>query len=86
MATEEATTAAEEATAAASGKGKEIADEASEHEAFMFQNLVGEKLSKAEIEEHKSQYFYALFFIYPYYKIKKLPITSNFKITLFDFY
>jgi hypothetical protein len=51
MATEESTTAAEEATAAASGKGKEIADEASEHEAFMFQNLVGEKLSKAEIEE-----------------------------------
>jgi hypothetical protein len=53
MATEEATTAAEEATAAASGKGKEIADEASEHEAFMFQNLVGEKLSKAEKEELK---------------------------------
>ena len=51
MATEEATTAAEEATAAVSGKGKEIANEASEHEAFMFQNLVGEKLSKAEIEE-----------------------------------
>jgi hypothetical protein len=46
MATEEATTAAEEAVAAASGKGKEIADEASEDEAFMFQNLVGEKLSK----------------------------------------
>jgi hypothetical protein len=51
MAAEEATTAAEEAVTAASGKGKEIADEASENEAFMFQNLVGEKLSKAEIEE-----------------------------------
>jgi hypothetical protein len=53
MATEEATTAAEEAVAAASGKEKEIADEASEDEAFMFQNLVGEKLSKTEIEELK---------------------------------
>jgi hypothetical protein len=51
MAAEEATTAAEEAVTAASGKGKEIADEASENEAFMFQNLVGEKLSTAEIEE-----------------------------------
>ena len=53
MATEEATTAAEEAMAAVSGKEKEIADEASEDEAFMFQNLVGEKLSKTEIEELK---------------------------------
>ena len=51
MAAEEATTAAEEAVTAASGKGKEIADETSEDEAFMFQNLVGEKLSKAEREE-----------------------------------
>ena len=51
MAAEEATTAAEEAATAASEKGKEIADEASKNEAFMFQNLVGEKLSKAEIEE-----------------------------------
>ena len=51
MAAEEATTAAEEAVTAASGKGKEIADEASENETFMFQNLVGEQLSKAEIEE-----------------------------------
>jgi hypothetical protein len=51
MAAEEATTAAEEAVTAASGKGKGIADEASEDEAFMFQNLVGEKLSKAEREE-----------------------------------
>ena len=53
MATEEATTAAEEAMTAVSGKEKEIADEASEDEAFMFQNLVGEKLSKTEIEELK---------------------------------
>jgi hypothetical protein len=53
MATEEATTAAEEAMAAVSGKEKEIADEASEDEAFMFQNLVGEELSKTEIEELK---------------------------------
>jgi hypothetical protein len=51
MAAEEATTTAEEVATTASGKGKEIADEASEDEAFMFQNLVGEQLSKAEIEE-----------------------------------
>jgi hypothetical protein len=51
MAAEEATTAAEEAVTAASKKGKEIADETSENEAFVFQNLVGEHLSKAEIEE-----------------------------------
>ena len=53
MAAEEATTAAEEAVAAESGKEKEIAAEASEDEAFIFQNLVGEKLSKTEIEELK---------------------------------
>jgi hypothetical protein len=53
MATEEATTATEEAMAAVSGKEKKIADEASEDEAFKFQNLVGEKLSKTEIEELK---------------------------------
>ena len=53
MATEEATTAAEEAMAAVSEKEKEIADEASEDEAFMFQNLVGQELSKTEIEELK---------------------------------
>src|SRR5688572_13628206 len=53
MATKEATTAAEEAMAAVPGKEKEIVDEASEDEAFMFQNLVGEKLSKSEIEELK---------------------------------
>jgi Asp/Glu/hydantoin racemase len=53
MAAEETTTAAEEAVAAASGKEKEIAAEASEDEAFIFQNLVGEKLSETEIEELK---------------------------------
>ena len=51
MAAEETTTAAEETVTAALGKGKEIADEASENEAFIFQNLVGEQLSKAEVEE-----------------------------------
>ena len=51
MAAEEATTAAEEAVTAASKKGKEVADETSENEAFVFQNLIGEHLSKAEIEE-----------------------------------
>jgi hypothetical protein len=53
MAAKEATAAAEEAADTASEKGKEIADEASENEAFMFQNLVGETLSKPEIEELK---------------------------------
>jgi hypothetical protein len=53
MATEEATTAAEETMAAVSGKEKEISDETSEDEAFMFQNLVGQELSKTEIEELK---------------------------------
>jgi hypothetical protein len=53
MATEEATTAAEEAMAAVSEKEKEIADETSEDKAFMFQNLVGQELSKTEIEELK---------------------------------
>ncbi len=54
MAAEEATTAAEEAATAASEKGKEIADEASENETFMFRNyLVGQELSKTEIEELK---------------------------------
>jgi hypothetical protein len=53
MAAEEATTAAEETMAAVSGKGKEIADDTSEDETFMFQNLVGQELSKTEIEELK---------------------------------
>ena len=50
---EEDTTAAEETMAAVSGKEKEISDETSEDEAFMFQNLVGQELSKTEIEELK---------------------------------
>jgi hypothetical protein len=53
MATEEATTVAEEAMAATSGKEKKIADETSEDEAFMFQNLVGQELSEAKVEELK---------------------------------
>ena len=53
MAAEEAATAAEEAMAAVPGKEKEIVDEASEDEAFMFQNLVGQELSEAEVEELK---------------------------------
>ncbi len=53
MTTEEVTTTAEEATIVASAKGKEIADEASENETFMFRNLIGEQLSKAEIKELK---------------------------------
>ena len=53
MTTEEVITTAEEAATVASAKGKEIADEASENEAFAFQNLVGEHLTKAEIEELK---------------------------------
>ena len=51
MTTEEVTTTAEEAATVASAKGKEIADEASENETFMFRNLIGEQLSKAEIKE-----------------------------------
>jgi hypothetical protein len=51
MAAEEATTAAEETMATLPGKGKEIAEDTSEDEAFIFQNLVGQELSKAEIEE-----------------------------------
>jgi hypothetical protein len=50
---EEVTTAGEETMAAVSGKEKEISDETSEDEAFMFQNLVGQELSKTEIEELK---------------------------------
>jgi DNA polymerase I-like protein with 3'-5' exonuclease and polymerase domains len=53
MAAEEAAAAAKETVTAASKKGKEIADEASEDEAFAFQNLVGEHLTKAEIKELK---------------------------------
>jgi hypothetical protein len=53
LAVEEATTAVEETMAAAPRKGKEITDDTSEDEAFMFQNLIGQELSKTEIEELK---------------------------------
>jgi hypothetical protein len=51
MAIEEAATAAEEAVATVPEKKKEIAEDASEEENFNFQNLIGQKLSKAENEE-----------------------------------
>jgi hypothetical protein len=53
MAAEEAATAGEETMATVPGKGKEIAEDTSEDEAYIFQNLVGQELSKAEIEELK---------------------------------
>jgi hypothetical protein len=53
MATEEAVAAAEEAMATVPEKEKEIAEDASEKEIFNFQNLVGQKLTKAEKEELK---------------------------------
>jgi hypothetical protein len=51
MATEEATTAAEETMAIVPGKEKEIAEDTSEEENFNFQNLTGQELTKAEKEE-----------------------------------
>jgi hypothetical protein len=51
MAAEEAATAAEETMAIVPGKEKEIAEDTSEEENFNFQNLIGQKLSKAEKEE-----------------------------------
>ena len=53
MAAEEAATTAEETMATMPGKGKEIAEDTSDDEAYSFQNLVGQKLSKAEKEELK---------------------------------
>jgi hypothetical protein len=53
MAAEEATTAAEETMATVPEKGQDKAEDTSEDEAFIFQNLVGQELSKAEIEELK---------------------------------
>ena len=53
MAAEEAATTAEETMATVPGKGKEIAEDTSDDEAYSFQNLVGQKLSKAEKEELK---------------------------------
>jgi hypothetical protein len=57
MAAEEAATAAEETLAPApekeKGKEKEIAEDTSEENDFNFQNILGQKLSKAEKEELK---------------------------------
>jgi hypothetical protein len=50
---EEAATVTEEILATVPGKGKEIAEDTSDDEAYLFQNLVGQKLSKAEKEELK---------------------------------
>jgi hypothetical protein len=52
MATEEAATATEETTAAKPEK-EEMTEDTSEDEAFKFQNLVGQELTKAEKEELK---------------------------------
>jgi hypothetical protein len=51
MATEETATAAEETLAPVPGKEKEIAEDTSEERDFNFQNILGQKLSKAEKEE-----------------------------------
>jgi hypothetical protein len=48
MAAEEAATAAEETLDTVPGKGKEIAEDTSEEKDFNFQNIIGQKLSKAE--------------------------------------
>jgi hypothetical protein len=51
MAVEEAATAAEGTLATVPRKGKEIAEDTSEEKDFNFQNIIGQKLSKAEKEE-----------------------------------
>jgi hypothetical protein len=51
MAAEEAAAAAEETLATVAGKGKEIAEDISDENDFHFQNIIGQKLSKAEKEE-----------------------------------
>jgi hypothetical protein len=51
MAAEEAAVAAEETLATVPGKGKEIAEDISDEKDFNFQNIIGQKLSKAEKEE-----------------------------------
>jgi hypothetical protein len=53
MAAEEAGVATEKSMAAVPEKGKEIAEDTSDDEAYSFQNLVGQKLTKDEIEELK---------------------------------
>ena len=50
---EEAATVTEEILATVPGKGKEIVEETSDDEAYSFQNLIGQKLTKDEIEELK---------------------------------
>jgi hypothetical protein len=50
-ATEEAATAAEETLAPVPKKEKEVAEETLEEKDFIFQNILGQKLSKAEKEE-----------------------------------
>jgi hypothetical protein len=51
MAAEEATAAVEETLATVPGKGKEIVEDTSKEKDFNFQNIIGQKLSKAEKEE-----------------------------------
>jgi hypothetical protein len=51
MAVEEAAAAAEETLATVPGKEKEIAEDTSEEKDLNFQNIIGQKLSKAEKEE-----------------------------------
>jgi hypothetical protein len=51
IATEEAATAAEETLATVPRKEKEIAEDTLEEKDFNFQNIIGQKLSKAEKEE-----------------------------------
>jgi hypothetical protein len=51
MAVEEAAIAAEETLATVPGKEKEFAEDTSEEKDFNFQNIIGQKLSKAKKEE-----------------------------------
>jgi hypothetical protein len=51
MAVEEAAAAAEETLGTVPGKGKEIAENILDENDFNFQNIIGQKLSKAEKEE-----------------------------------
>jgi hypothetical protein len=51
MAAEQAVAAAEETLAIVPGKGKETAEDISDEKDFDFQNIIGQKLSKAEKEE-----------------------------------
>jgi hypothetical protein len=51
MAAEEAVAATEETLATVPRKGKEVAEDTSEEKDFNFQNIIGQKLSKAEKEE-----------------------------------